>query len=317
MSSIGGFMYKMCLLWFFSGFFTISVLAADHPPKGDHSPQGAGENLYFNISAEGPTVSGRFVERPELFKNATQAVATLSNNSPRGFLVTKRTFVHWGIEEIPPALRAQRENEKSTGQLLQNKELTQSERAERLRTVRPRNFGPSLFNAVFKRNGIVTRLISAYSDPQAFRYVKGHVGDSFVNQWTFLEVKGYEGPVAELADFNETNTDEIYFVTTGDYLDILDIHDSTSVMQITGIANKREADHLELGSISPNIPEYYTKFNRGFAVNSKGKIIGFLVWGNYEKRMYLIKVTSKLRRIFTENTAEAREVPSGCYNRFF
>ena len=301
-------MYKR-VFWLFSGFFTFSALASEFElPLNKLTPserQEPADRLLYRNNGTGTTVIGKPVEMPASIKNTLQALAYIKPSdlysifeSERGFFVTKRIFVHWTEYESliqrqtkPLHLlqrRTQRLNISITQQLYLER---QDSLKERLRTQE---------NAFFKEVGTVSNLIGV-----------------FQNQWASFEVNGYEGPIVELADFNKTNTDDIYFLTvTKGY----EFDHGFIIVQVTGIENDMQADHLELQSIRT------ATINRdrgsawqqrvlgvefspgGIAVNSEGKVIGFLVNRFMQSQLHLIKVTPELRKFFSENIiAEARE----------
>ena len=242
-------MYRMCLLWFFSGFFTFSALAGglDLPLKeltSAERQEPANRLLYRNYDT-GTTVIGKPIEMPVPIKNTLQALAFFKasddytfTSSQKGFFAAKRTFIYWtNLGESSLVVSPFTEQNESVNlHLLQHRELSRKSVPEY-----PRE-GPltpdaveyrlrAQENAFFKEVGIANSPIGV-----------------FQNQWTFLEANGYEGPIVELADFNETNTDDIYFLTITERQYQYNKY-GFFIMQVTGIENDMQADHLKLQSI--------------------------------------------------------------------
>ena len=289
-------MYRMCLLWFFSGFFTFSVLAANNDSSNSRKD---GRPLYKNHGTDTIVTGSWLSETPEHIKDTLRALAFFKyvyssplpilqdariNFPTIGFFITERTFIS-SIKDLDhtraAAIRVRLQHQPEPPYLLRQIVMSSSERAWH------ENRGYLGWEHIFFQKGHATvrNLISAH-----------------LNQWAVFEVKDYPGPVVELADFTET--DKIYFLN----LARLDLgKNAPAIIQVTGIKDNRKADRLELinaGGLSVHLQHL---FDRGFAVNSEGKIIGFLIWNGDEQRMYLTKVTPELRNMFLENTVEARE----------
>ena len=303
-------------MWLFSGFFTFSALAGglDLPLKELTSveQQEPADRLLYRNYDTGTTVIGKPVEMPVPIKNTLQALALFKasndltfTSSQNGFFATKRTFIY-GTNLGESSLTVSpftEQNESVNLHLLQHRELSRKSVPEYPREgpLTPDKVEHQLrakINAFFKEVGIVNSPIGV-----------------FQNQWVSLEVNGYEGPIVELADFNETNTDDIYFLTVVNEHYAYNKY-SFFIMQVTGIENDRQADHLKLQSIrtatinrdSQEERVWGMHFSQGVAVNPEGKVIGFLAWDRWSlDRLRLIKVTPELRKLFSENTAEARE----------
>lgn len=321
----------------FFAFFLFSALA---------NLENEGVRLYYDMAVgrESSPVIAEFTQMPEAIQNTPKALAFYGGSYDdmlfsikliQGFFMTDRTFI------FPATALMLQEMMKNgqmydSGNLLQYREMTQSER-ERLSSVPPRQYeemalkrvgviGDRINVFIFKNN-IFTRIEKTYNIPEHLYY------DNFHGRWVFFEAQGYKGPVAELADFKDT--DEIYFLNFSEMGELRDRSIFPVTAQVTGIKDKPQADYLELrimpppGSKSSAHSQYFKsyiaahmQFNGGVAVNSEGKLVGFLSYDSDDlgNKISLTKVTPKLRRAFLTNAFKAGKrnklVAPGCYGNF-